>query len=233
MTRFRSAEAGFTLIEMLISTALFLLVVSALASVTAEWLPNWNRGFVRVQRTEKLALGLDRIAADLAAAEFIPPNGRTTAPLFYGTELSVTFVRTAVGPNSAPGLEIVRLAEVADKDGPLLVREAIPFVPLDPNALATLKFPDSAVLIHPPYRVEFSYAGLDRAWRKTWHDGDIIPSAVRVLVRNEVTGRLLADSTAIEIHDNAAAGCTNGNGNCGVIPGRAPNGAQPGGATVN
>ena len=35
-------------------------------------------------------------------------------PLFEGRELSVTFIRTAVGPNTRPGLEIIRLIEKSD-----------------------------------------------------------------------------------------------------------------------
>ena len=66
--RRNSSEAGFTLIETLLATALFLLVIGALATVTAQWLPSWNHGFARVQRSEHLALGLERIMADLAGA---------------------------------------------------------------------------------------------------------------------------------------------------------------------
>ena len=216
MKSLQSAEAGFSLVEMLVATALFLLVLSALATITAQWLPNWNRGFVQVQSTEKLALGLERIAEDLAAAEFVPSNGKTTAPLFYGTELSVTFVRTAIGPNSAPGLQIVRLAEIADNSGLLLVRAAIPFVPFDPDAL-TMQFPNPVVLIHPPFRVEFSYTGLERSWRNSWHDGNLLPSAVRIMVRNMVTGKALAFSTAITIHNNAPAVCATGITGCGGL----------------
>jgi general secretion pathway protein J len=43
--------------------------------------------FARVQRSELLALGLERIVADLAAAEFTPPHGLTKDPLFEGAEL--------------------------------------------------------------------------------------------------------------------------------------------------
>ena len=60
-------------------------VLAALATVTAQWLPNWNRGFARVQRAELLALGLERLVADLSAAELVTANGRpasrcSTAP---------------------------------------------------------------------------------------------------------------------------------------------------------
>ena len=83
----RKRIAGFTLMEALLATALMGVILAAIATVTAQWLPNWNRGFERVQRAELLAVGLERIVADLAAAEFItarPASRRrcSTAPSF-------------------------------------------------------------------------------------------------------------------------------------------------------
>src|SRR5262245_38984581 len=54
------ATAGFTLLEALIATALMAIILAALATITAQWLPNWNRGLARLQRNEHMALGLDR-----------------------------------------------------------------------------------------------------------------------------------------------------------------------------
>ena len=71
--RTSSREAGFTLIEVLMATLLMTIILGALATVTSQWLPNWNRGMARVQRLEKLALGIERIAADLSVAEMIAP----------------------------------------------------------------------------------------------------------------------------------------------------------------
>ena len=76
----RSSTAGFTLVEALVATVLMGMILAALATVTAQWLPNWNRGFVRVQRTELLAIAIERLAADFAAAEFVPPNRCLKAP---------------------------------------------------------------------------------------------------------------------------------------------------------
>ena len=129
----RDGRAGFTLIETLIATALMVAILAALATVTSQWLPNWNRGFVRVQRTELLSLGIERVVADIAAAQYVPAHYATRKPLFEGRELSVTFVRTTLDPNSPPGLEIVRFAEAADARGLALVRTQMPFAPLDPN----------------------------------------------------------------------------------------------------
>src|SRR3954462_5629287 len=127
-------EAGFTLIEVLIATMLMTVILGALATVTAQWLQNWNRGMARVQRAERLAIGLERIAADLSVAQMMPLNRDAKAPLFEGSELSVTFVRTAVGPNTRPGLEIIRLIEKADDQGLALVRERASFAPMPADA---------------------------------------------------------------------------------------------------
>jgi general secretion pathway protein J len=200
--------AGFTLIETLIATALMVAIISALATVTAQWLPNWNRGFARVQRTELASVGLERIVADLAAAKFIVPSSVAKAPLFDGAELSVTFVRSALGPNTRPGLEVVRIAETADQRGLAMVRASAPFLPRAPDGSgAEPSFGAAVVLVRAPYRVSFSYAGEDRVWRSTWRDVATLPTAVRVLLRDAATARTLAVSTAATVHVNLSAAC--------------------------
>ena len=64
----RSARnAGFTLVEALVATLLMAFILGALATVTGQWLANWDRGFIHAQRVELLAAGLERVVADLAA----------------------------------------------------------------------------------------------------------------------------------------------------------------------
>ena len=109
---------------MLVTIALMGVVLSALATITAQWVPNWHRGFARVQRNEMLDIALSRLVADIGAAEFVTANRKATKPLFDGAELSVTFVRSALGPNTRPGLEVVRISQAADRLGPVLVRVA-------------------------------------------------------------------------------------------------------------
>jgi general secretion pathway protein J len=206
--RDRVAIAGFTLIETLIATVLMVAILAALATVTAQWLPNWNRGFVRVQRTELLSLGIERAVADLSAAQYVPAHYATRKPLFEGRELSVTFVRTAIGPNSPPGLEIVRLAEAADVRGLALVRTEMPFAPVDPNVGIDLqRLGDPVVLARAPFRLSFAYAGVDRLWKSTWIDAGELPTAVRVTVRNASSGRTLSVSTAALVHVTVSAAC--------------------------
>src|ERR1700733_7806507 len=118
----RAEEGGFTLIESLVALALMGMVLSALANITAQWLPNWNRGLERIQRSESIGIALQRIGADLAAAEYVPANRGERRPLFDGSELSVTFVRTALGPNAGLGLDVVRVGETTDRQGLVTVR---------------------------------------------------------------------------------------------------------------
>ena len=205
----RPGERGFTLIETIVALALTGLVLSALASITAQWLPSWNRGVDRVQRSELMGIALQRIGADLAAAEYVPANRESRRPLFDGTELSVIFVRTALGPNAGPGLDVVRLGEINERREFITVRSRARFTPLPPESSLSeqLHFSDPVVLLRAPFRLSFAYAGVDRVWKPTWIDAATLPTAVRVTVRNAATGRTLSVSTAAIVHVTASALC--------------------------
>ena len=164
----KPGSAGFTLFEALVSVALMSLIVASLSAVTGQWVPNWHRGFGNVQRLEFFDLGLRRVVADLASAEFVTANGASKTPLFVGDALSVTLVRRAFGPDTSPHLELVNFAETADGRGFALVRTRAPFAPFAANVpIATqLHLADPVALIRAPFRVSFSYAGPDRLWRE-------------------------------------------------------------------
>jgi general secretion pathway protein J len=204
----RRAIAGFTLVEALLATALMGAILAAIATVTAQWLPNWNRGFIRVQSTETLAAGLERIVADLAAAEFVTAGATVRQPVFDGTELSVTFLRTAIGPNTRPGLELVRIAETGGERGLITVRTHARFVPMGSDGAEVQPPPASpVVLLRAPYRVTFSYAGPDRVWRPVWRGEGELPAAIRVQLRDAATERTLSVSTATLVRANMPADC--------------------------
>src|SRR5215468_12233913 len=145
----RHNEFGFSLVEALVALALTGLVLSALAILTAQWLPNWNRGLGRIQQSELIGISMQRIAADLAAAEFVPASRTSKKPLFDGSALSVTFVRTALGPNVGVGLDVVRLAETTDQGRLVTVRLRAPFTPLAVGVLPSeqIRVADPVVLL--------------------------------------------------------------------------------------
>lgn len=210
-----ASTRGFTLFEAVVAVALTGLVLAVLATVTAQWLPNWRTGFARAQRTDLLGLGLDRIVADLSAAEFISLGGAVDKPLFEGSPTSVVFVRSALGPNRPAGLEIVRLAN--DENG--LVRARAAFTPTAGVAAdaGQFEFSDAIIVVREPLRISFAFAGRDRAWRETWSDAKLLPAAIRVTVRNSATDEILAASTATNLHVNAPAECVRANSPYGCI----------------
>lgn len=203
----RDGERGFTLIETLVAMALMGLVLSALANITSQWLPNWNRGLDRIQRSELVGIALQRISADLAAAEYVSADRDARHLLFDGAELSVTFVRTALGPNAGTGLEVVRIGETTDRQGFAAVRSRTPFRPLLPGSSLSeqIHFGEPVLLLRAPFRLSFAYAGADRVWQSDWHNSDKLPAAIKLTVRDAASERVLSISTVATVHVQSPA----------------------------
>jgi general secretion pathway protein J len=214
------ASMGFTLIEALAAITLMGIVLGTIATITGQWLPKWDRGFARAQRAEAIGVALERLVADISSAQFIPPNRDSKLPLFEGTEASVTFVRTAVGPNTRPGLDVVRIAETTDDRGRVLVRWRTPFAP---GAAVRSDFANPVALIRAPYRVSFDYGNPEGGFRSDWRNAEELPTTIRLIVRDAATGRPLSVSTAALVHARlpATAVCNNGGagGSCGAADG--------------
>ncbi len=206
--RQQTNESGFTLIETLVALALMGLVLSALANLTAQWLPNWNRGLDRIQRSEQIGIALQRIADDLAAAQSVPVSRGDKPPLLFGgSEQSVTFVRTALGPNAGPGLDVVHLGETTDQGGLATVRSRTLFRPLPPESSVAdqLHFGEPVVLLRAPYRLSFAYAGEGQTWKSSWQDPDKLPAKIRLTVSDASSGRVLTISTVTSVHVQSSA----------------------------
>jgi general secretion pathway protein J len=217
-------QSGFTLIETLAALALMGLIISVLATITSQWLPNWNRGFDQIQRSESVSIALDRISADIGASEYMRPSRETKNVLFSGSESSMTFARASLGPNASRGLDVVRIAETADRDGMVLTRSRAAFMP---GAEGEPIFADPVVLLRTPYRVSFSYADSERGWKDSWHDSHALPAAVLLTVREAATGRILPISRIAVIHISAPpeSVCEKAEGGCGAKPGTPPDDA--------
>src|ERR1700733_2248724 len=228
----RAEEGGFTLIESLVALALMGLVLSALANITAQWLPNWNRGLDRIQRSEMIGITLQRIADDLAAAQYVPASGNDKQPLFAGSEQSVTFVRTAIGPNAGIGLDVVHLSETTDPGGLVTVRSRMPFHPLPPESASNqLHFGEPVLLLRAPYRLSCAYAGKYEQWQSSWQDSEKLPAKVRLTVRYASNARAISTVASIHVQSLAQGDCKQGDGKCdgnASAPAASQGGAQQG-----
>jgi len=174
----------------------------------------------------------DRAAADRrrpSAAEYVPANRDTRYPLFEGSELSVTFVRTALGPNAGPGLDVVRVGETTDRQGFVTVRSRAPFrpLPLASSLSEQIQFGEPVLLLRTPFRLSFAYAGQDRIWKSSWRDSDKLPAAIKLTVRDAANERILSISTVAPVHVQSPAqgDCAQSDGGCDGKP-VAPNNSQ-------
>ena len=185
-------------------------ILAAIATVTAQWLPNWNRGFERVQRVELLArrAGAHRRRSRGRRIRHrghdVTRSRCSTAPSFRSPSCAPRSGRTR-----GPGLELVRIAETGGEKRPDDGAHARA-LPADRAATASRcsRLPaDPVVLVRAPYRVTFSYAGADRVWRNVWRGEGQLPKAIRVQVRDAATDRTLAVSTATLVHADMPADC--------------------------
>ena len=199
-------ERGFSMVEAITAVALTAAIVMALSAVAGQWLPNWSHGFAGLQRADILAAALERLCDDLSAAEYVTPSSDATEPLFEGDASSVTLVRSAIGPNSFPNLEVVRFAEVNGDRGPTMSRTRARFAPSAPGVgPRAFVFGDQVAMVRAPLRVSFAYAGPDRVWVNSWRGHPRLPDAVRITVRDAGAGGALAASTAVRVKVTAQA----------------------------
>lgn len=194
----RARQAGFSMIEALAGVTVTATIVASLAAVAGQWLPNWSRGFAGLQQVDLLTSDLQRIAEDVSAAEYVTPYGDAPGPLFDGRESSVAFVRSAVGPNASPHLEVVRYAEARDDRGVALARSRCAFVPTRKDDETRCAFREPISLVRAPLRVSFAYAGSDHVWRNQWIAQDSLPETVRITV-GRGAGTPPAASTSVQI----------------------------------
>ena len=200
----RPGIQGFSLMEAVAAVALTSTIILALGSISGMWLPNWRRGFEDLQKTDLVGLGLERIVEDLSVAEYETPWAEAPGPLFEGDRNSVTFVRSAVGPNARAELEVVRIAEASDSRGPATIRTRSRFTPVEHGRPAQPSgFSDPVALIRAPLQVSFAYAGPEHVWAQRWKNEERLPEDIRVTVV-DASRRTPAASTVVRLKITAA-----------------------------
>jgi general secretion pathway protein J len=207
--RHGTSDAGFTLLEALAATILMAMILAALTTITAQWLPNWNRGIIRVQGNDHIGLALERIVADLAAAELVTAADESRHVVFDGIDQSIVFVRTSLGPNALPSLDLVQIGVIEAESGSVVVRSRAPFLPATTRGATQRQpvFSDPAVLLRGSYRLGFSYAGEDRVWHPAWRARADLPMSIRVSLADSNAQRARLISTTVAGYAKAPVEC--------------------------
>ena len=194
-------NSGFTLLEMMLALALTGVMVSAIAVFAGQWMTSWRAGFAQLQATDLLSLGLERLSADISAAQYAEFSAGHEETLFVGDSKSLTFVRRSPAPDTVGRLELVRIAQSSDARGAALIRSRASYYPLAPGTpLGSLHFTDPVALIRAPFVISFAYTGAERVWRDSWGPDKKLPAAVRVTVRTVGRADVISASTAISLH---------------------------------
>ena len=174
MTRKRSAQAGFTLIEALASLVLATILFGGLALYTGTWLRQWQGMIDRGGQEDTVAVILDRMVEDLEAAQpiYSNPEGATTTVGFAGNAEMVTFVRPALGYESRAGLDDITYSMGrAGADNALIRARRDHLMSAGGEDLP---------LLRGDLKLSFSYAGPDGALSPEWTSTNRMPSLVRI-----------------------------------------------------
>lgn len=179
MTRSRSAQAGFTLIEALVSLLLATILFGGLSLYTGTWLRHWQGMIDRSGREDTVAVILDRIVEDLEAAQPIynNPEGAPTAIGFTGNSEMVTFVRPALGYEARAGLDDITYSMGRTETEKALIRARRDHLENTGG--------EDLPLVRGDLKLSLSYAGPDGALNPEWASTNRLPSLVRI----EISGR--------------------------------------------
>ncbi len=216
-----SSRAGFTLVEVLAAFAITALVIVSMGTLTNHVAFSFDRGIHRVTEAERLAVALDRLARDFAAARFVPlrdeaapRNGRETRQnrpvAFAGQANRVVFVSAA---RDGKGSEVVMLtAEALDGGISELVRRRGRW---PGPALGSLEAStgDPVILLKGRHHISFSFYGADDGPLDDWTGRAALPRRIRLNVR-DAAGTILIPGAEFVVRADAPAACVNGQADC-------------------
>jgi len=212
----QNGRDGFTLIEVLAAFAIGSVIIVATVGLIRGVALHFDRGTRGVNEAERLALAIERLAADFGSARFVPRSTETGAVAFTaepgGSDkpARVTFVGAAGVASASPGAEVVVLT--VEEDGKLmrLVRRRAAW--LGPRS----RFEDAAaadpvVLLEGRFDIAFFFARVTPEGALTWHSSWVgertLPRFVRLALRDHATGDDLLGEADFVVRANAPAAC--------------------------
>jgi prepilin-type N-terminal cleavage/methylation domain-containing protein len=220
----RSAELGFTLIEVLAALAIGAAVIAAIAALIHNVALNFDRGTGLAGKADQLLLAVERMAADLGSARFIARAGGAKAALaFVGGPSQVRFV--AAGRQ---GEEMVSLTVEDINDVTHLVRRRAPWLgSRTPFEGVVLR--DPIDLIEGKVDIAFAFGSIAAdgtpAWSDNWRDQPLLPQLVRLTIRDRASGVELLPGMQFVLRADAPIGCAQSGANSGCLTGASSQGS--------
>lgn len=198
MTPGRTAQQGFTLMELLVAIAIFAIMGAMAMSGYTELQRQSEYAEQRLERTREVQRAVQTLGQDLAQIEPRPvrePLGESLLPAVLAGESAEYLVQfTRAGWSNTAGLARPTLQRVGyrlDQDG--LWRDHWPV--LDRTLTAE---PVRQRLLGNVRTVRFRYLGPDRSWVERWPPGQgsgadaqrVRPAAVEVIIELEDWGEI-------------------------------------------
>ena len=185
----RSAEGGFTLLEMLIAVALLGLTATLLlggVQIGTRVLEGTTR---RTDRSAEVAAALDFLRSRLAEAQPLSvkdaeqPEAKPKVA-FDGAQNGLSLIRLASPYQAQGGYQRLSVSLAQGGGGPALVASAAPYPPLPDGAAGA---PRRSILLADVAAVEFAYFGRDGenrrpVWHAEWHGRPALPLLVRLRI---------------------------------------------------
>ena len=177
MMSFRK-QAGFTLLETILSLALVGLIVGMLSTIGKQWLVEWNIGSKHVEKLDRLELARDRLVSDLQLALDLPMTNETLGPNFTGDADHIIFVREPLSGDGTDRLLFVLYNNDQDRG---VIRRIAPYDGM--TSAMRARFGEPVGLLPSSYHIAFGYRGFDGQISANWREA-FMPSEIIVELRN-------------------------------------------------
>ena len=169
----RLPDAGFTLVELVISLALMGFVLGLIAVAVRVLTTGFDKGAAVVVEQEMLSRAVEVLRSDITGMQrTVRREERRQSYVFQGGNDVMRYVVNEPGYPSEPGPYAITLVARSSGSAGSLTRSRAPIggALFDIDRLA---YSDDVVLIEGPFRVEFSYQerrGQKPGWVNSWLD---------------------------------------------------------------
>jgi general secretion pathway protein J len=188
MTRTRRAQAGFTLLELVIALTLLALMSGVLYGALGFAGRSWEGGEAKAEATSAMRLTHEFLRAQLEGQHPLRMHKMPEFPLvFAGRADEVRFAAPLPARITGGGIWYYRLAHVREGDRERLVLQRV--VPdLEAAALPEFDRADRSILAEDIAELRVAYYGRDPGaaasvaptWRDRWDDRNRLPLLVRI-----------------------------------------------------